>query len=69
MGLDVKRFLDAGAADAARLRPRCTTAENPGVQLGIALGVAATRFGRDKVTIIALARNRRPRRLACAASS
>jgi transaldolase/glucose-6-phosphate isomerase len=27
--------------------------ENPGVQLGIALGVAATRFGRDKVTIIA----------------
>jgi transaldolase/glucose-6-phosphate isomerase len=28
-------------------------AENPGVQLGIALGVAATQFGRDKVTIIA----------------
>jgi transaldolase/glucose-6-phosphate isomerase len=27
--------------------------ENPGVQLGIALGVAATRLGRDKVTIIA----------------
>jgi transaldolase / glucose-6-phosphate isomerase len=27
--------------------------ENPGVQLGIAMGVAATRFGRDKVTIIA----------------
>ena len=28
-------------------------AENPGVQLGIAMGVAAKRFGRDKVTIIA----------------
>ena len=28
-------------------------AENPGVQLGIAMGVAATKFGRDKVTIIA----------------
>ena len=28
-------------------------AENPGVQLGVAMGVAATRFGRDKVTIIA----------------
>ncbi|MGH9810275.1 MAG: bifunctional transaldolase/phosoglucose isomerase, partial [Terriglobia bacterium] len=28
-------------------------AENPGVQLGIAMGVAATRFGRDKLTIIA----------------
>jgi len=27
--------------------------ENPGVQLGIAMGIAATRFGRDKVTIIA----------------
>ena len=27
--------------------------QNPGVQLGVALGVAATRFGRDKVTIIA----------------
>jgi transaldolase/glucose-6-phosphate isomerase len=27
--------------------------ENPGVQLGVAMGIAATRFGRDKVTIIA----------------
>src|SRR6185312_3619130 len=27
--------------------------ENPAVQLGVAMGVAATRFGRDKVTIIA----------------
>jgi transaldolase/glucose-6-phosphate isomerase len=27
--------------------------QNPGVQLGVAMGVAATRFGRDKVTILA----------------
>jgi transaldolase/glucose-6-phosphate isomerase len=33
--------------------PDVPPAENPGVQLGIAMGVAATRFGRDKVTIIA----------------
>jgi transaldolase/glucose-6-phosphate isomerase len=28
-------------------------AENPGVQLGVAMGVAATHFRRDKVTIVA----------------
>jgi transaldolase/glucose-6-phosphate isomerase len=28
-------------------------AENPGVQLGIAMGVASKRFGRDKVTVVA----------------
>jgi transaldolase / glucose-6-phosphate isomerase len=28
-------------------------AENPGIQLGVAMGIAATRFGRNKVTIIA----------------
>jgi transaldolase/glucose-6-phosphate isomerase len=33
--------------------PDVPPAENPGVQLGVAMGVAATRFGRDKVTIIA----------------
>jgi transaldolase/glucose-6-phosphate isomerase len=33
--------------------PDVPPAENPGVQLGVAMGVAATRFGRGKVTIIA----------------
>jgi transaldolase/glucose-6-phosphate isomerase len=33
--------------------PDVPPAENPGVQLGVAMGIAATRFGRDKVTIIA----------------
>jgi transaldolase/glucose-6-phosphate isomerase len=33
--------------------PDVPPAENAGVQLGVALGIAATRFGRDKVTIIA----------------
>ena len=41
------------AADGRACGADVPPAENPGVQLGIALGVAATRFGRDKVTIIA----------------
>ena len=53
MGLDVKRLLET----AQQIERACGTdvppAENPGVQLGVAMGVAATRFGRDKVTIIA----------------
>jgi transaldolase / glucose-6-phosphate isomerase len=53
MGIDVKRFL----ATVRPMERSCGTdvppAENPGVQLGIAMGVAAARFGRDKVTIIA----------------
>lgn len=53
MGLDVKRFLDAVRPMQRACGPDVPPAENPGVQLGIALGVAATRFGRDKVTIIA----------------
>jgi transaldolase/glucose-6-phosphate isomerase len=53
MGLDVAKFLDRTEemvqACAAVVAPR----ENPGVRLGAFLGVAATRFGRDKVTIVA----------------
>ena len=53
LGLDIRRLLET----AQRMERACDAdvppAENPGVQLGIALGVAATRFGRDKVTIIA----------------
>ena len=52
MGLDVadllRRTLPMIGACGADVPP----AENPGVQLGVALGVAARVLGRDKVTII-----------------
>jgi transaldolase/glucose-6-phosphate isomerase len=53
IGLDVKRFLDTTLEMQRSCGPDVPPAENPGVQLGVALGVAATRFGRDKVTMIA----------------
>jgi transaldolase/glucose-6-phosphate isomerase len=53
MGLDVKRVLETVRPMQHACGPDVPPAENPGVQLGIALGVAASRFGRDKVTIIA----------------
>ena len=53
MGLDVKRLLETTQPMQRACGPDVPPAENPGVQLGIAMGVAATRFGRDKVTIIA----------------
>ena len=53
MGLDVKRLLETTRPMERSCGPDVPPMENPGVQLGIALGVAATRFGRDKVTIIA----------------
>ena len=53
MGLDVKRLLETAQLMERACGPDVPPAENPGVQLGVAMGVAATRFGRDKVTIIA----------------
>ena len=53
MGLDVKRLLETTQPMERACGPDVPPAENPGVQLGVAMGVAATRFGRDKVTIIA----------------
>ena len=54
MGLDFKRLLETPTQPMeCACGPDVPPAENPGVQLGIAIGVAATRFGRDKVTIIA----------------
>jgi transaldolase/glucose-6-phosphate isomerase len=52
MGLDVKRLLETTQPMERSCGPDVPPAENPGVQLGIAMGVAATCFGRDKVTII-----------------
>jgi transaldolase/glucose-6-phosphate isomerase len=53
LGLDVKRLLVATLPMQRACGPDVPPAENPGVQLGIALGIAATCFGRDKVTIVA----------------
>ncbi len=53
MGLDVRRLLETGLEMERSCGPDVPPQENPGVQLGVALGVAATRFRRDKVTIIA----------------
>ena len=53
MGLDVRRLLETVQPMQRSCGADVPPAENPGVQLGIALGIAAARFGRDKVTIIA----------------
>jgi transaldolase/glucose-6-phosphate isomerase len=52
-GLDIKRFLETTQPMERACGRDVPPSENPGVQLGIAMGVAATRFGRDKLTIIA----------------
>jgi len=53
IGIDIKRILETTRAMQRTCGPDVPPAENPGVQLGVALGVAATHFGRDKVAIIA----------------
>jgi len=53
MGLDVRRLLETTRTMQRSCAADVPPSENPGVQLGVAMGVAATRFGRDKVTIIA----------------
>jgi len=52
MGLDVARFLGRAVAMTERCGASAPPAENPGVLLGIILGVLA-RHGRDKVTLTA----------------
>lgn len=49
-GFDVDRLVAAGQAMMRACGPEAAAAANPGVQLGLALGLAA-RMGRDKVTI------------------
>jgi transaldolase/glucose-6-phosphate isomerase len=53
IGLDVKRLLETTRQLERTCGPDVPPAENPGVQLGVVMGIAASRFGRDKVTIIA----------------
>ncbi len=53
MGIEVNRLLESASLMVRSCGPDVPPAENPGVQLGVALGVAAAQFGRDKITIIA----------------
>lgn len=53
MGLDIRRLLETALHMERACGADVPPAENPGARLGIAMGVAAMRFGRDKVTIIA----------------
>ncbi len=52
-GVNVATFLDAAHEMARSCGPDVPPNENPGFQLGTALGVAALEQGRDKVTIVA----------------
>ena len=52
IGHDVRAFLDTACTMARSCGPEVPPPENPGVALGLAIGVAA-RGGRDKVTVIA----------------
>ncbi len=53
MGVDVAKFLDRTDQMVCACMPSVPVEENPGVVLGTILGVAASQFGRDKLTIIA----------------
>jgi transaldolase/glucose-6-phosphate isomerase len=52
MGVDVPRFLDRTEAMVCACMPSVPVEENPGVMLGLVLGVAAKHLGRDKLTIV-----------------
>ncbi len=53
MGIDVKRFLETTMSMVRACGGDTPPSDNPGVQLGVALGVSASKLGRDKITIIA----------------
>jgi glucose-6-phosphate isomerase len=50
MGLDTEKLLQRAKLMVEACRK--PAAENPGVQLGLILGTAAEKFGRDKVTLL-----------------
>ncbi|WP_430911775.1 bifunctional transaldolase/phosoglucose isomerase [Methylobacterium sp. sgz302541] len=52
IGIEVGEFLDIARIMVRSCGPAVPPAQNPGVQLGAALGVAALKAGRDKVTIV-----------------
>ncbi|HTZ71768.1 MAG TPA: bifunctional transaldolase/phosoglucose isomerase, partial [Acetobacteraceae bacterium] len=53
IGIDITKFLETTQRMVRSCADDVPPAENPGVQLGVALGVAAKSFHRDKVTILA----------------
>jgi transaldolase/glucose-6-phosphate isomerase len=53
MGLDLRACLTTAQRMARSCGEDVPPSQNPGVQLGVALGVCARAFGRDKVTVIA----------------
>jgi len=53
VGVDIPKFLDRTEAMVCACMPSVPVHENPGAVLGTILGVAATQFARDKVTIVA----------------
>lgn len=52
-GYDVRAFLENVQLMVASCDATVPAVVNPGAQLGLALGVAATSFGRDKITFVA----------------
>jgi transaldolase/glucose-6-phosphate isomerase len=53
MGIDVERLLKGTRAMVRACGADTPPSANPGVQLGVALGVSAAKLGRDKITLIA----------------
>src|SRR5215831_2113194 len=53
MGVDVAKLLDRTDEMVCACMPSVPVAENPGLVLGTILGMAAQKFGRDKLTIVA----------------
>jgi len=52
IGVDLAKFLDRTEEMMTACMPSVPADQNPGVLLGAVLGVAASQFGRDKVTIV-----------------
>jgi transaldolase/glucose-6-phosphate isomerase len=52
MGRDVRAFLESARIMARSCGPEVPPAQNPGVELGLTIGVSALQ-GRDKVTLVA----------------
>ncbi len=53
MGIDIEKFLTQTLLMVRACAADTPPKYNPGVELGVALGVSASKLGRDKITIIA----------------
>jgi transaldolase/glucose-6-phosphate isomerase len=52
MGVDIAKFLDRTEEMVTACMPSVPADQNPGVVLGVVLGVGASQFGRDKITLV-----------------